>query len=329
MLGSRISLSGLTLPKKVLLRGLSSLQQDPSHFVQGLTKEKAESDAATIAFLQSNYPRVFQTKTENEVGIKEPKIDENERLMKTVATNEVANISSSSTTNTANELNIRPLTCYLRDPETESGSRSSEWLRQERMIPGLLYGGDASLGIRSDQPDSKTFIKTPWRLLQAELDRYHRSFESRVYDLTVLEHPDDTSGGTVHRVIPQNVQRHPVKETIYCANFCRYHAGRPIRLPLVYVNEEESPALKRDGFILPIQRFVECFVAEGTPIPECIELECTNLQFKEVIRVDRLLLPDNVQLSRRVLKRGDDFILGVVHGKNRGGASSSGGGDED
>lgn len=317
ILGPRL-LTGLTLQKRVLTRGFSSLQQDPSNFVQGLTKEKAESDAATIAFLRANYPSVFQEKTEKQVE----KAVENTTLRSVEAKKDVVSDAT-------NSLNIRPLTCYLRDAETESGSRNSEWLREEKMIPGLLYGGDPSLGIRSDQPDSKVFIKTPWRLLQAELDRYHRSFESRVYDLTVLEHPEDDSGGTVHRVIPQNVQRHPVKETIYCANFCRYHAGRPIRLPLVYVNEEESPALKRDGFIIPIQRYVECFVGEGTPIPERLELECTNLQFKEVIRVDRLILPENVRLSDRVLKRGDDYILGVVHGKNRGGSSASGGGGDD
>jgi ribosomal protein L25 (general stress protein Ctc) len=298
--------SRLPLYRRVLARGLSSLRQDPSIFVQGLTKAKSETDDVTLAYLQANYPIAFQEKAEQQPSV--PIFKSNDFESKTVP-------------DVSYELNIRPLTCYLRDSEKEAGSRSSEWLREEKMIPGLLYGGDPSLGIRSDQPESKILIKTPWRLLQAELDRYHRSFESRVYDLTILEHPDDDSSGTVHRVIPQSVQRHPVKETIYCANFCRYHAGRPIRLPLVYVNEEESPALKRDGFIIPIQRYVECFVGEGTPIPERLELECTNLQFKEVIRVDRLLLPDNVRLSDRVLKRGDDFILGVVHGKNRGGTT--------
>ncbi|GAX14276.1 hypothetical protein FisN_1Hh471 [Fistulifera solaris] len=304
MFASRLS-SRLPLHRRVLAKALSSLRQDPSVFVQGLTKAKAETDDVTLAYLKANYPIAFQEEEKQQASA--PIIKSNDVESKTVSDDSY-------------ELNIRPLTCYLRDSEKETGSRSSEWLREEKMIPGILYGGDPSLGIRSDQPESKFLIKTPWRLLQAELDRYHRSFESRVYDLTV-EDPDDDSSGTVHRVIPQNVQRHPVKETIYCANFCRYHAGRPIRLPLVYVNEEESPALKRDGFIIPIQRYVECFVGEGTPIPERLELECTNLQFKEVIRVDRVILPDNVRLSDRVLKRGDDYILGVVHGKNRGGSS--------
>jgi large subunit ribosomal protein L25 len=174
------------------------------------------------------------------------------------------------------------------------------------------------LGIFSHQPESKTFIKTPWRVLQRELDRYHRGFESRVYDLTVLESPDDDSGGTVHRVIPKNVQRHPVMSSIYCANYCRYHAGRPIKIPLVYINEEESPVLKRDGFIVPIQRSVECFVEDGVPIPEKLELECTGLRYKQVVRRDRVLLPDGVRFSDRVIKKGDLFIIGVVFGKNDG-----------
>ena len=297
-------------------RSLSSLKVDPSKYVYNVTKERAVEDPAVAAFLEANYPDAYV----------EEKI---RQQMNELATQDVVVSSDDALDNEASELNIRKLECYLRNPENEEGSRASERLRESHMIPGILYGSDPNLGIFSEQAESKTLIKTPWRLLQRELDRYHRHFESRVYDLTLLESPDDDSGGTVHRVIPKSVQRHPVQSRIYCANFCRYHAGRPIKLPIMYVNEEESPALKRDGFIVPIQRFIECFVEDGVRIPDCVELECTDLQFKDVIRTDRVSLPNGVRFSDRVINRGDDFILGVVFGKRRGADAGEAGDDEE
>ena len=72
-------------------------------------------------------------------------------------------------------------------------------------------------------------------------------------------------------VRPANMQRHPIQNKIYCVNFLRYHPGRPIRIPIRFINEEESPALKRGGFIVPINKTVECIVEDGAVIPESID----------------------------------------------------------
>jgi Ribosomal protein TL5, C-terminal domain/Ribosomal L25p family len=222
--------------------------------------------------------------------------------------------------------NIRPLTAYLRDVIHEEGSRNCYKLRKkEQMIPGVIYGGNPFLNISSHNPDSKIYVKTPIRNLQREIDRYHRTFESRVYDLTIyptsshdnmIQEPGE---GMVHRVTPHNLQRHPVHDTVYyCVNFLRYHPERPLQIPITYINEEESAALKRDGFIVPIQRYVECLIEDNVDIPEKIELECTGLNYKDVIRTDRFIVPDGVRLSDRVMKKGKEFIVGVVFGKSRG-----------
>jgi large subunit ribosomal protein L25 len=294
---------------------------DPSTLVHGVTKERLDKDPALANYMMANFPEAFEQQEEasdERPATTEEEWDEEEPAQVYVKKEQPVY-----------PLNIRPLTTYLRDPVNEEGSRNSRRLRRERMIPGLLYGSDPTQGIYSHQPDSKIYLKTPWKLLESELDRYHRSFESRVYNLTVLQGPDDDTGGTVHRVVPQNVQRHPVAESIYCANFCRYHAGRPLKLPLQYINEEESPALKRDGFVVPINKFVECFVEEGVSIPESLEVECTDLQMKEVIRLDRVLLPEGVRYSERVKKRGNEFILGVIFGSRRGEEEEGEGGEEE
>jgi Ribosomal L25p family len=306
-----------------LLSSASSarLLVDPSTLVDGMTRERVENDPDALSFLQANFPEAFEKDEEEEEDDDDEYDDEEDE----VVAEKNAAVAAAGVRHEEEEeqkhypLNIRPLHCYKRDAVGETNSRRSRHLRwHDNMIPGILLGGDPTLGIYSHQKDaSKTLIKTEWRVLQRELDRYHRNFESRVYNLTVHVNFNDDSSSTVHRVIPASVQRHPVKETIYCCNFVRYHAGRPIHLPVVYINQEESPSLKRGGFMIPIQRRIECFVEDGAAIPEFLEVESTGLSIKGIVRTDRVLLPDGVRFSDRVLKRGKDYIIGVVQDVGR------------
>jgi len=285
---------------------LSTLRVDPARLVDGVTRAQMENNPVIEEYIRANFPDAFG-------DLETPLSLEN--------SDEAADLSTTQplpATEAASPLNIRRLHTFLRDPLREEGSRGSRRIRDtEGMIPGILYGGDPGLKIYSHQPESQILVKTPYRVLQQEMDRFHHHFESRVYDLTLYESSDDTEG-TLHRVLPRDLQRHPVNSTVlYCVNFCRYHAGRPIKIPIVYMNVEESPALKRDGFIVPLQRYIECFVEDGVPIPEGLDLECTGLGFKQVIRTDRVILPEGVRYSDRVIKQGRDFVIGVVFGKGR------------
>lgn len=293
----------------------SKLKMDPAKLVVGLTREKVESDPEILSFLEANFPNAFEDKQFDGMG----------SFGSTPMSSHVETVAAKELKKAAEiyPRNIRPLVTYLRDPVNEEGSRKCYKLRKfAKMVPGLVYGGDPRNGIFSHKRESKIMIKTPVRNLQREVDRFDKAFESRVYDLRVLESPDDDSGGTVYRVTPQNLQKHPVQDTIYfCANFCRYHPERILRIPIVYINEEESPVIKRDGYIIPLNRFVECVVEDGADIPEMIELECTGLGYKEVIFTDRLIIPDGVTLSKNVIDKGRDFLIGVVYGKSRSDAA--------
>lgn len=257
---------------------------DPSRYVSGVTNEDIEKDPVLAAYFAANFPE------EEPIMLGKPLVEEEKDV----------------------SLNIRELRCLKRDPKDEEGSRGSRRVRYERFIPGLIYGSDPMKGISSNDPSSKIFIKTPWNLLQRELDLYHRNFESHVYDLTLYEDPEDMVG-TVHRVMPRDVQRHPVQQTIYCSNFLRYFPGRPIKIPIVYVNVEESPVMKRGGFIAPVSRHLEVVIEDGVPIPERLELDCTGFKVKQVIRSERIIFPDGVKPSRLV--KLDRFLVGTVFGK--------------
>ncbi|KAG7371472.1 ribosomal L25p protein [Nitzschia inconspicua] len=306
--------------------------EDPGKLVSGLTLERIEEDPTIAEFVRANFQQQQQStndETSNgivippeilrEFGIVDDDTDTEDDDEKKKKRYGDPRIDAGLGTEEQQRLNIRVLKTYVRNQE---GSKRSHRLRMDHaMIPGLLYGGDPTRGITSLQQSSKLLVQTPWSELQRELDRFHRRFESRVYDLTVYHHDDDYNDNddddtatevTVHRVIPRNVQRHPVQGKIYCANFLRYHAGRPIQIPFQYINKEESPALKRDGFIVPVRKSLECFVEDGVPIPDFLEVECTGLVLKDIIRMDRVIFPDGVRPTKRVDVA--NFIVGPVQG---------------
>mmetsp|Transcript_640 Transcript_640/g.1010 ORF Transcript_640/g.1010 Transcript_640/m.1010 type:complete len:318 (-) Transcript_640:2803-3756(-) len=295
------------LSRKIVVRTskvrLSSVNvnplDDPGRFVEGITKEDLEKDPELASFITANF---------SEIAADGETVESN--------AGEAAYEDTKGEKEKSNDLNMRKIHCYLRDPVKEEGSRRCETLRETRReIPGLLYGGDPTLGIKSKDHSSKIYVKTPWSILQRETDLYHRSFQSRVYDLTVYE--DETEEeSTVHRVIPSDLQWHPIKNKLFCANYLRYHAGRPIKIPIKYINEEESPAMKRGGFIAPVNRYVSCLVEDGVPIPDFLELECTGLELKNVARMDRIIIPDGVRVSKHV--KQDSFIVGTVFGERAG-----------
>eukprot|EP00978_Attheya_sp_CCMP212_P001322 scaffold2747_cov51-Attheya_sp.AAC.7 len=281
---------------------VSMMSLDPSRFVSGVTAEDLEKNPAMAAYFAANFPMdepprvVPHDMSELEDDRTKAKLDEG------AGAGDVAQQA----------MNIRTLKAYHRCALTENGTIACNRLRYQRIIPGLLYGSDRTQNILSISPESKVFVKTPWNEIQRELKRYHRSFEGRVYDLTLFENEEDTEG-TVHRVMPRDVQRHPTDNKAYCVNYLRYFPGKPIHLPIVYINEEESSAMKRGGFIAPISRTLECIVEEGVPIPEHLELECAGARFKEVMRMDRIIFPDGVKASKNVNK--DTFLVGTVFGK--------------
>ena len=206
------------------------------------------------------------------------------------------------------KMNIYKMTCHTRCRETEDGSRASRRLRNAGLIPGVIYGGDKAKQIHHRDEKHIIAVKTPQNQIYSAINRHgHRTLESRVYDLTVEE------TGEVHRVLPTGLQMHPVKEKIICLNFMRYFPGRPVKIPIMPINQEDSPAMKRGGFIVWQNRYLECVIEDGVPIPAYIELNCSGLERKTVLRQERLSIPEGVSISPRV--DPNKWLLGSVFGK--------------
>jgi len=87
---------------------------------------------------------------------------------------------------------------------------------------------------------------------------------------------------------------------------------KPVPVPIKYINEEESPTLKRGGYIVPLKRDVPCIIEEGAPIPECLELDCTAAK-RGALYLDRATLPDGVRYVKNIVHH--KFLVGSVFGK--------------
>lgn len=280
----------------------ASKLNDPSTFVHGVTVADLAKDPALAEYFAVNFPEYGTAST----------TDVDSTASSSTATADDADVDADDISESS-PLNIRQLSAYKRIVE---GSQECYRLRKHQfLIPGLIYGSDPTQDPRvlSNHPASRIKVMTPWEQIQREMDRFtYHNFESRVYDLTVYEDEDDEEG-VVHRVAPANVQFHPFQNKIYCCNYLRYHAGKPINIPIVYVNEEESGAMKRGGFVVPQTRHISCLVEDGAPIPEAVEMDCTGLKLKEVIRMDRIIFPPGVTASKRVNPK--KFLVGTLFGR--------------
>ena len=206
------------------------------------------------------------------------------------------------------------------------------WFEIQRELDRYHYGITGSF-------TNRVYALTVFPSDEAHID-HHRKYRNRK-DRTVYKVDDDTHTIVAHPppplsippprtpipglenilVIPTDLQMHPIGHTTYCLNYIRYHANKPIKIPIKVTNEEDSPAMKRGGFISMVNRFVEVLVNENVPIPERIALDASGLRQKDVVRRDRLVLPEGVRVHPRV---AEDFLIGTVFGAKGGGG---GGGD--
>ncbi|KAL7508678.1 hypothetical protein ACHAXN_005770 [Cyclotella atomus] len=336
----------------------ASLLAAPEYYVSGVTPDQIASNPALAEYYRANFG---SWESDPDVFIKQAEVQPIE--VEEISTDEHAPIVPPQ----YNARGIRPLVAYARLPGKEEGSRNCHKMRNPYqtnlpnidyfpLIPGIVRGSDPTQNIISVDPTSKILIKTPWFEIQRELDRYHHSFQCRVYALTIYS--DQDCHVSYHKskqnvpppqwnvcqdsmtiteippppppilpkrtplvenmlVIPTDLQMHPVDHMAFCLNFLRYHPSKPIKLPIRTINEEESPAMKRGGFLAFANKTIECLIDVDAVIPEFIPLECTGLRQKDVVRRDRLVLPEGVTIHPRV---GEDYLVGSVFGAKGGGA---------
>lgn len=156
-----------------------------------------------------------------------------------------------------------------------TGKGSARATRRAGLIPAIIYGGKQA-------PQS---IAVP----EKEVERHVRSgrLTTTLMDIQV--------DGNSERVLARDVQLHPVTDLPLHIDFLRLEAGATINV-MVHVNfvdEEESPGLKRGGVLNAVRRDLE-LLCPVDAIPDSIEISLDGLDINDIIHISSVKLPEGV-----------------------------------
>jgi len=149
-------------------------------------------------------------------------------------------------------------------------------LRRSGLIPAVLYGhkGAESVALTMSAKDAETLLK------KATINN----------TLVQVKIPDISWSG---KALLREVQTHPWKNALYHLSFFSVAAQESldVMVPLHFVGE---PAGIKQGGALEVvisELQVQCAPEN---IPESIEIDVSNMQIGDVIRVEELVLPPGV-----------------------------------
>jgi large subunit ribosomal protein L25 len=154
-----------------------------------------------------------------------------------------------------------------------AGKGASRELRRNGRVPAVIYGG-------KEEP---TAIHIEERILRRQLGTGH--FMNSIVMVEV--------NGKPVRTIPKDVAVHPVTDRPLHVDFLRLSKDAKIQVavPVVFVNEEASPGLKKGGVLNVVRHELE-LVCESDRIPDDIQLDVTGLDIGDSIHISHVTLPE-------------------------------------
>ena len=164
------------------------------------------------------------------------------------------------------------LSAEMRERAGKGAARAT---RRSGRVPAVIYGDKKESVMISVEPVELTkFIKTG-------------GFFSHLVEIQ--------AGSDKHRVIARDIQLDPVSDRPIHIDFMRVTKGVKIavNVPIHYINEEESPGIKRGGVLNVVRHDVELNVSPEA-IPEFIEVDLTGVDIGDSIHISAVALPDGV-----------------------------------
>jgi len=154
-----------------------------------------------------------------------------------------------------------------------AGKGASRALRREGRVPAVIYGG-------KEEP-------TPIHVEAKELVRQLGSGHF-MNSIVMIE-----LGGKQVRTLPKDVALHPVTDRPLHVDFLRLAKDAKIHVavPVVFVNEDSSPGLKKGGVLNVVRHELE-LVCESDKIPGEIQLDVAGLDIGDSIHISHVTLPE-------------------------------------
>jgi ribosomal protein L25, Ctc-form len=175
------------------------------------------------------------------------------------------------------------------EPRTRVGKGSARALRREGKIPAVIYGDK----------------QAPLSITVSANEIYHRIYRGH-FTTTIVD--IEVDGKTI-RALPREYQMDPVKDMPLHVDFLRVSKGAvvTVEVPVQFINEEQSPGLKRGGVLNVVRHQVEV-ECPADAIPEHIVVDLTGVDLGDSIHISAVTLPKNV--TPTIIDR--DFTIATI-----------------
>ncbi len=157
-----------------------------------------------------------------------------------------------------------------------AGKGASRALRREGRTPAVIYGGN----------EEPVAIHLEEKALNKALGTGH--FLNSVVELTV--------GGKTIRTLPKDVAFHPVTDRPLHADFLRVSKDSVVHVnvPVIFINEEKSPGLKKGGILNIVRHELEMICAPDA-IPDDIIVDVSGYEVGDSIHFSAVTVPAGVK----------------------------------
>ncbi len=154
-----------------------------------------------------------------------------------------------------------------------AGKGASRALRREGRVPAVIYGN------KKDAVSIHVAEKELNKLLMTG------HFMNSVIEVTL--------DGATERTLPKDVHFDPVSDRPMHVDFLRLDKNSKIdvNVPVMFINEEASPGLKRGGVLNVVRHELELLCASNK-IPSEIQIDVTGLEVGDSIHISALKLPE-------------------------------------
>jgi large subunit ribosomal protein L25 len=164
------------------------------------------------------------------------------------------------------------------EPRERAGKGAARATRRAGRIPAVIYGNKETPSMVSIHP----------------IDLMHQirggGFFSKVYEIE--------ADGKKHRVLPRDIQLHPVTDQPIHVDFMRFSKTTRlvVEVPVIFVGEEECPGLRQGGVLNIVRHAIE-MRASPDSIPESVEIDLSGYNVGDSVHISSATLPGDVALT--------------------------------
>lgn len=167
---------------------------------------------------------------------------------------------------------VTSVVAELRDRAGKGAARAT---RRAGRVPAVIYG---------NKQDALMISLEPIQLMKELNSGY---FYTRIYEVE--------AGDKKERVLPRDVQFHPVTDAPLHVDFMRFGPKTKfnVEVSVEFINEEECPGLKQGGVLNVVRYSVELRCSPDA-IPESITADLTGYEIGDSLHISEIELPDGI-----------------------------------